>query len=374
MCIRDSDDGMLVNDHRIRPVVAGVVSGVVRASVCRVPPSARGLGRRVVRATGGPGGRAGEPDRAARHVTLGVRPGVFDGIECLRVEGLDRTCGDGLCLDVNRLVPDRLDDLCLDSLHIRRVNRVRHRVIDRDLIDHDVIARDLIDHDVSEPGPHGHRVEVTVGDCVQARSIEVWAVIDLLAVDTEGVHGGHGHLVVEPGGVDLGVSLRAQIGVQPGRVDLEVHRCAGIRRDVDVRHVNLRNLANDIGTIYGDAESGLGYCVKWAPAVYAALTLAIENIDTIQANLTAASKDLTTLAGYLDTASGYGQEFKALEPAIIKALDNNNCPKTPAGISKCGVMQQLNYLLTLMNQATTCLLYTSPSPRDRTRSRMPSSA
>lgn len=117
----------------------------------------------------------------------------------------------------------------------------------------------------------------------------------------------------------------------------------------------INNLANDIGTIYGDAESGLGYCVKWAPAVYAALTLAIENIDTIQANLTAASKDLTTLAGYLDTASGYGQEFKALEPAIIKALDNNNCPKTPAGISKCGVMQQLNYLLTLMNQATTAV-------------------
>ena len=28
----------------------------------------------------------------------------------------------------------------------------------------------------------------------------------------------------------------------------------------------------------------------------------------------------------------------------------------------------------LFNQLTTCLLYTSPSPRDRTRSRMPSSA
>ena len=27
-----------------------------------------------------------------------------------------------------------------------------------------------------------------------------------------------------------------------------------------------------------------------------------------------------------------------------------------------------------INQADTCLLYTSPSPRDRTRSRMPSSA
>ena len=27
-----------------------------------------------------------------------------------------------------------------------------------------------------------------------------------------------------------------------------------------------------------------------------------------------------------------------------------------------------------VDEATTCLLYTSPSPRDRTRSRMPSSA
>jgi len=92
--------------------------------------------------------------------------------------------------------------------------------------------------------------------------------------------------------------------------------------------------------------------VKWAPTIAVALTLAIDNIDTIQKALTTASKDLTTLSGYLDTASDYGQEFKALEPAIIKALDNNNCPKTPAGISKCGVMQQLNYLLSLMNQAT----------------------
>jgi len=30
--------------------------------------------------------------------------------------------------------------------------------------------------------------------------------------------------------------------------------------------------------------------------------------------------------------------------------------------------------LTLVGEGTSCLLYTSPSPRDRTRSRMPSSA
>ena len=31
-------------------------------------------------------------------------------------------------------------------------------------------------------------------------------------------------------------------------------------------------------------------------------------------------------------------------------------------------------VITLMKMSVTCLLYTSPSPRDRTRSRMPSSA
>ena len=35
---------------------------------------------------------------------------------------------------------------------------------------------------------------------------------------------------------------------------------------------------------------------------------------------------------------------------------------------------QLSILCVLIVLATTCLLYTSPSPRDRTRSRMPSSA
>ena len=39
-----------------------------------------------------------------------------------------------------------------------------------------------------------------------------------------------------------------------------------------------------------------------------------------------------------------------------------------------GVLRQLQGMPTLREQVQTCLLYTSPSPRDRTRSRMPSSA
>mgnify|MGYP003381362468 CR=1 FL=1 len=39
-----------------------------------------------------------------------------------------------------------------------------------------------------------------------------------------------------------------------------------------------------------------------------------------------------------------------------------------------GVPQKLDIDMRHMLLRTTCLLYTSPSPRDRTRSRMPSSA
>ena len=39
-----------------------------------------------------------------------------------------------------------------------------------------------------------------------------------------------------------------------------------------------------------------------------------------------------------------------------------------------GVPSFILGLTALRSQALTCLLYTSPSPRDRTRSRMPSSA
>ena len=49
---------------------------------------------------------------------------------------------------------------------------------------------------------------------------------------------------------------------------------------------------------------------------------------------------------------------------------------TPDGIDEDEIqqMQQDQEVLNNAVPAETCLLYTSPSPRDRTRSRMPSSA
>ena len=58
---------------------------------------------------------------------------------------------------------------------------------------------------------------------------------------------------------------------------------------------------------------------------------------------------------------------------------------TAAGVGGVGVIrisgpdafpiaQQITQVKTIESHRATCLLYTSPSPRDRTRSRMPSSA
>ena len=54
---------------------------------------------------------------------------------------------------------------------------------------------------------------------------------------------------------------------------------------------------------------------------------------------------------------------KLLESAIANAENNNNADIDKLSISSI-----------IVNQGMSCLLYTSPSPRDRVRSRMPSSA
>lgn len=41
-------------------------------------------------------------------------------------------------------------------------------------------------------------------------------------------------------------------------------------------------------------------------------------------------------------------DFRKNEAKYLKMLDNNNCPKTPAGISGCGIMQQLDFLTDMM--------------------------
>ena len=116
----------------------------------------------------------------------------------------------------------------------------------------------------------------------------------------------------------------------------------------------LENIQTAIDELYANK----GYvvdCVAYATIVEAMLLALNAQMPTIIANLNKFEADANKVAGYLDQAAEYGDEFEALEPTITKALDNNNCPKTPSGISNCGIMQQIDYLVSLMNQATTAV-------------------
>ena len=60
--------------------------------------------------------------------------------------------------------------------------------------------------------------------------------------------------------------------------------------------------------------------------------------------------------------------------AIVLAMELLNIPTQTAAIAVEGLTKRYGALAAVDDLSFTCLLYTSPSPRDRTRSRMPSSA
>ena len=79
---------------------------------------------------------------------------------------------------------------------------------------------------------------------------------------------------------------------------------------------------------------------------------------------------MMTAFGSVDTAK---QALKlGAHDYLLKPIDVDELLVTLRKVLQTRQLKQEN--LTLRKQLKTCLLYTSPSPRDRTRSRMPSSA
>ena len=80
---------------------------------------------------------------------------------------------------------------------------------------------------------------------------------------------------------------------------------------------------------------------------------------------------LLTLAVILSTACGSKQNKK--QPHIVEGDSVPTQPETLQKVEGKEFLFDYNSEV-LSGRITFCLLYTSPSPRDRTRSRMPSSA
>ena len=74
-------------------------------------------------------------------------------------------------------------------------------------------------------------------------------------------------------------------------------------------------------------------------------------------------------------ADDLGFDAAAITSGIGRTRENQYGYMNEEGIYKRRLLDSPSELVSLSgNIARTCLLYTSPSPRDRTRSRMPSSA
>ena len=74
----------------------------------------------------------------------------------------------------------------------------------------------------------------------------------------------------------------------------------------------------------------------------------------------------------LDRSSAASDVYKRQAVALEEAINRIDFYNT--GVSFSGDGQRMYFTRAKFNNNKICLLYTSPSPRDRTRSRMPSSA
>ena len=120
--------------------------------------------------------------------------------------------------------------------------------------------------------------------------------------------------------------------------------------------------------------------VKWM-SVLIAIILVLSVSTMIPAVATETNPpSVTNPVANPSTITNDGSEYTELTVDVIDdtAVDNVTVDLTPIGGKVVYMSCKGNYtengkVISVFNY-TTCLLYTSPSPRDRTRSRMPSSA
>ena len=130
-----------------------------------------------------------------------------------------------------------------------------------------------------------------------------------------------------------------------------------------------KNLANQLGFEFTKEQNELFKGVSRKRSLEILLELGNVKATQEQFNLWMADKNKDYLA-YIEK-----MDVSEILPDVLKVLDflkTNNMPISIGSASKNArpILEKVH----LISYFNVCLLYTSPSPRDRTRSRMPSSA
>lgn len=102
-------------------------------------------------------------------------------------------------------------------------------------------------------------------------------------------------------------------------------------------------------------EGYVNNCVTYAPQVVDTLKTAQQQLPTYLGYAETALSTLKQFVAFAQEYNSYIQDFRKNQKKYIRMVDNNNCAKTPEGITRCGYMQQLTFLHGLMEQASTAV-------------------
>lgn len=102
-------------------------------------------------------------------------------------------------------------------------------------------------------------------------------------------------------------------------------------------------------------EGYVNNCVEYAPAVVESLKTAQEQLPIYLGYAQSALSVFKQVLALAKKYNPYVEDFVKNQASYIKMVDNNKCPKTPEGITKCGYMQQIDFLYGLMQQASSAV-------------------